>query len=231
MTTTRRNPANAFRTIWNSLDDTATLLSHDDDDDDECTRKPTLLLPRNVFLMAKDLAFASGCRTRSCLSSSWAPDSRRATTAPTAASASRSFVVSRPHRTAVAVAIDRGHQRQAPTALLLLAASSGLMRGIASMALKGRRLKTPRWGSIFKRARLHQADRATAPSTAQAQAQAPVEVAVQCLALPLVLQRPGWLRWRAACAAPASEAMLAVRQSGWARPAHCFLKARSVNMQ
>lgn len=180
--------------------------------------------------MVKDLAFASGCRTRSGLSSSWAPDLPRAATAATAAAAASRSFVSRPHRLVVAVAIDRGHQRQAPTALLLLAASPGLMRGIASMTLEGRRLKTPRWGNIFKRSMLHQADRATAPSTAQAQAQAPVEVAVQCLALPLVLRRPGWLRWRAECAAPVAEAVQAVGQSGSARPAHCFLKARSVNM-
>ena len=179
--------------------------------------------------MVKDLAFASSCCTRRGLSSSWAPDLRRATTSAAAAAAAFRSFDSRPHRTATAVAIDRGHHRQAPTALLLLAASPGLTRGIASMALKGRRLKRPRWGSFFKRSMPRRpAERATAPAAAPAQAQAPVEVAALCLALPLVLQHPGWLRWRAECTAPATEAVLAAGQAGWDRPALSFLKARNI---
>ncbi|CAN0106243.1 unnamed protein product, partial [Laminaria digitata] len=126
---------------------------------------------RQVFPMEKDLAFASACCTRSGLSTSWAPVLPRAMPVAAAAAAARGFD-HRPHRTATAAvaAIDRGHHRHTTTLLLLAASSPGLTRGIASMALKGRRLKRPRWSSLFKRSMPHRQATAVAPSTAPAQA-------------------------------------------------------------
>ena len=232
--------------------------------------------------MVKDLAFAPPCCTRTGLSSTWAPVLPMSATTVAAAAA----YDSRPHRITT-VAIDRGHLRPTPTALLLLltASSPGLKRGISSLGLGGRRLKRPRLKSLFERGMPHhgQASGAfpalltavpvqaqveikasattssvaaalttttsTAPPTAASTAastvvaaaaaraaaaaaaapvqQAPVELAAQCLPMPVfLLQRTGWLRRGAECAAPATETVLAAGQSGWGRPANSFLEAR-----